>query len=134
MKKNIRHTARTITISCAALCILSIASFHTTYSCGGGVIPYVPTQSGASGSTTSGSFFLVEKGVSVEMFDVKQLQPLFRNIVMSGNERKVHKNMEKVLLKNKESLAKDSTLIKNSVHGSAMSDSALPVLNLHKLH
>jgi hypothetical protein len=134
MKKKIQNTGISIKLSLIILCITLPATFYSIYCCGGGVIPYIPTQSGASGNTTSGSFFLVEKGVSGEMFDVSRLQPLFRNIVSSGNERTIHKNKEKLLEMNKAAMAKDSTLIKNSVHGRAMSDSVLPVLNLHRLH
>ena len=134
MKMGVKSKNRTLKILVICSGISLTAAFYSVYSCGGGVIPYIPTQSGASGNTTSGTFFLLEKGASGEMFDVRQLQPLFRNIVSTGNERTVHKNKEKLLQPNKAAMAKDSTLIKNSVHGRAMSDSVLPVLNLHRLH
>ena len=67
-------------------------SFLKLYSCGGGVVPYVPTQTGASGASTATSqFFIFEKGVAIDMFDIKKHQPVFRNIVLSGNERKENK-------------------------------------------
>ncbi len=122
---------KTIVILVAGFLLCTV---YSLYSCGGGVVPYVPTSSGAGGSTSSGSFFLLEKGVAVEMFDVKKLQPLFRNIVLSGNERKVHRNMGKVLAKYQTTSKQDSTAMKNSVHGAEISDSTLPVLNLHRLH
>jgi hypothetical protein len=76
----------------------------------------------------------MEKGVAVDMFDVKKLQPLFRNIVLSGNERKINKKMAKAIEKNKKELARDSTQTGTVQHGHTSSDSTLPVLNLHRIH
>lgn len=118
----------------AVTMIILYFGFYTVFGCGGGVVPYVPTQSGASGSSTSGSFFLMEKGVAVDMFDVKKLQPLFRNIVLSGNERKINKKMGRVIKKNKKETASDSSNISNVKHNLLHSDSTLPVLNLHRIH
>jgi hypothetical protein len=120
-------------IIAACMIILYFASY-SVFGCGGGVVPYVPTQSGASGSSTSGSFFLMEKGVAVDMFDVKKLQPLFRNIVLSGNERKINKKMGKAIEKNKKEGAGDSTNVDTVQHTGSSSDSTLPVLNLHRIH
>ncbi len=114
--------------------ILVSFAAYSVYSCGGGVVPYVPTQSGASGSSSSGSFFLMEKGVAVDMFDVKKLQPLFRNIVLSGNERKIHKKMGKVIKKKKKETVQDSSEVNTVKHNEMHSDSTLPVLNLHRIH
>jgi hypothetical protein len=124
-----KHISLKITVLFTVL--VSFAAY-SVYSCGGGVVPYVPTQSGASGSSTSGSFFLMEKGVAVDMFDVKKLQPLFRNIVLSGNERKINKKMAKAIEKNKKERVQDSTEADNIRH--TESDSTLPVLNLHRIH
>ena len=114
--------------------IILYFALYPVFGCGGGVVPYVPTQSGASGSSTSGSFFLMEKGVAVDMFDVKKLQPLFRNIVLSGNERKINKKMGKVIEKSKQETAQDSSNVNNAKHNLLHSDSTLPVLNLHRIH
>lgn len=105
---------------------ISIISF-SVYSCGGGVVPYVPAQSGTT-SSSSGQFFLMEKGVATDMFDVKKLQPLFRNIVLSGNERKEHKS-----LKQRSKEEKNSRKITDSTNVS-FDEEPLPVLNLHRLH
>lgn len=114
--------------------LVVLFTVFAVYSCGGGVVPYVPTQSGASGSSTSGSFFLMEKGVAVDMFDVKKLQPLFRNIVLSGNERKVNKKLKRAIRKKKRETAQDSLNTNNVKHNVMHSDSTLPVLNLHRIH
>jgi len=61
----------------AVIVLFILISFLKLYSCGGGVVPYVPTQSGASGaSTASSQFFIFEKGVASDLFNVKKL--LFR--------------------------------------------------------
>ncbi len=98
---------RTLIIS-----IVSVAFLFTTaaYSCGSAVVPYVPTQGNASAAVTS-KFYILQKGVIAEMFNTKRLQPLFRNVILSGNSRKV-KNLRK----------------KN------MEREAQPVLNIHRLH
>lgn len=108
--------------------ILLLAPF-TIYSCGGGVIPYVPTQSGASGaSTASSQFFIFEKGVATDLFNVKKHQPIFRNIILTGNERK--KNKPKVKSTEKDTL--DVALTDSSAV--AKDEEILPVLNIHRLH
>ena len=132
-KKKNYYNANSGRIIAVCMIILYFA-LYSVFGCGGGVVPYVPTQSGASGSSTSGSFFLMEKGVAVDMFDVKKLQPLFRNIVLSGNERKINQKMAKAIEKSKEELAGDSTHTANNRHSQAASDSTLPVLNLHRIH
>ena len=100
-----------------------------TYSCGGGVVPYVPTQSGASGaSTASSQFFIFEKGVATDLFNVKKHQPIFRNIILTGNERK--KNKPKMKPAESDSLdvaLTDSTAV-------AKDEEMLPILNIHRLH
>ena len=112
----------------ATVVITALSSFNS-YSCGGGVVPYVPTQTGASGSS-SGQFFILEKGVAVNMFDVKKFQPLFRNIILSGNERKKRKHV-------KEKLEKTQRTTGQTDSEKAMqkdSSSITPVLNVHRLH
>lgn len=115
-------------------CFIFFIASHT-FCCGGGVVPYIPTQSGAS-NTTSGQLFLLEKGASVEMFDVKKLQPLFRSIVLSGNERKLKKDMEKIVSKNQKTADKDSTKTIQEDNAISKHDhkNAIPVLNLHRIH
>jgi len=101
-------------------------SFLKLYSCGGGVVPYVPTQTGASGASTATSqFFIFEKGVAIDMFDIKKHQPIFRNIVLSGNERKEHKTRV-------EKSESDSSAV--SADSVSVAKEATPVLNLHRLH
>ncbi len=105
------------------------------FSCGGGVVPYVPTQSGAGGGST-GQFVLMEKGVAVDMFDVKKLQPLFRNIILTGNERK---SREAEIRRTKDPAKtektqdqSDTTAITEDQSGSSREPA--PVLNIHRLH
>ncbi len=134
MKNNYGNYKHAQKVGIIIFCILIVLlNFSSLQSCGGGVVPYVPTQSGATGSS-SGQFFLMEKGVATEMFDVKKLQPLFRNIVLSGNERKLNKKMGKIIEKNKKTREQDSTQSKNTKHNISSGDSTLPVLNLHRLH
>ena len=113
---------------CLIVIILLMLSFRT-YSCGGGVVPYVPTQSGASGaSTASSQFFIFEKGVATDLFNVKKHQPIFRNIILTGNERK--KNKPKMKPAESDSLdvaLTDSTAV-------AKDEEMLPILNIHRLH
>lgn len=126
---------------CKKVCLTTVALFCVSvlclqisynYACGGGVVPYVPTQSGASGSSGSSQFFFMEKGVSTDLFDVKRLQPLFRNIILSGNERKKNKNKSKENDAEVSSAENDSLNAIHNMHMSGKSDS--PVLNLHRLH
>lgn len=115
---------------------------NSVYSCGGGMVPYVPTQSGTGKSEEK--YFLMDKGVATDMFDVKNFNALFRNIILSGNERN-KKNLEKTSKKQK---SKSTALSKNE-NDSALKDSsdsaeqmrnvyrkseAVPVLNLHRIH
>ncbi len=105
---------------------LLIISFKT-YSCGGGVVPYVPTQTGATRSAAS-QYFLFEKGVAIDLFDIKKLQPIFRNIILSGNDRKEHKSRKNVEKKKKDN---QETADSTDVSGK---DIILPILNIHRLH
>lgn len=99
------------------------------YCCGGGVVPYVPTQSGATGaSTASSQFFILEKGVATDMFDVKKHQPIFRNIILTGNERK--KNKPEIELADRDSL--DAASADSIV--TAEDEAIVPILNIHRLH
>lgn len=103
------------------------------HGCGGGVVPYVPTQSGASNSS-KGQFFLVDKSAATDMFDVKKLQPLFRNIVLTGNERNVTKLNKKLTGKKSNEIAQDSVRSRGIQSVEPSSDSIVPILNLHRLH
>lgn len=106
------------------------------YSCGGGVVPYVPTQSGATGGASTGQFFLMEKGIAIDMFDVKKLQPLFRNIILSGNERKERKTMEALGKEDSkiESTQAESDSVSVTQDESSSEKEPTPVLNIHRLH
>jgi|TARA_Y100000310_G_scaffold130972_1_gene130156 hypothetical protein len=90
--------------------LLTIIFLYTTsHSCGSAVVPYVPTQ-GNSSAAISSKFYILQKGVIAEMFNTKRLQPLFRNVILSGNARK-----KKNLKRNPERESQ-------------------PVLNIHRLH
>ena len=111
----------------AVICLFILISFLKLYSCGGGVVPYVPTQSGASGaSTASSQFFIFEKGVASDMFNVKKHQPIFRNIILTGNERTKNKpEKDSVDVASKEGA--DSTVVSKD-------EEIVPILNVHRLH
>ena len=111
---------------------------HRVISCGGGVVPYVPTYvptaSNSGTSKTTGQFFLdIEKGVIRDMFEVKKLNPVFRTVILSGNERRTFsKNaLKKQGVKSQESSEKDST---DENVGYADSTGEGQVLNLFRLH
>jgi hypothetical protein len=100
------------------------------FCCGGGVLPYIPSGTGAGANTnTSKQFYLIDKSVTYSMLDGKTLQPLFRNIVNSGNgrdSRNIHHDKKA-----------DSTSVADKDKKEqcpADTSSAEPVLNLHKLH
>ena len=116
----------------AAIALFIMISFLKLYSCGGGVVPYVPTQSGASGaSTASSQFFIFEKGVASDMFNVKKHQPIFRNIILTGNERTKNKPEKKLAEKDSADVASlegtDSTVVSKE-------EEIVPILNIHRLH
>lgn len=98
---------RTLLISFVSVVFLFTA---TAYSCGSAVVPYVPTQGNANTTVTS-KFYILQKGVIAEMFNTKRLQPLFRNVILSGNNRK-----------------------KRNLNNKNMEREAQPVLNIHRLH
>ena len=111
---------------------------HRVISCGGGVVPYVPTYvptaSDAGASTTTGQFFLdIEKGVIRDMFEVKKLNPVFRTVILSGNERRTYsKNaLKKQDVKSQESSEKDSTEY-NEAYADTTGEGQ--VINLFRLH
>ncbi|MFH1762129.1 MAG: hypothetical protein ABIA63_13605 [bacterium] len=81
-------------------------------------MPYIPpNNTSTSGDQSKNKLHLFEKGVTYDLFDPKLLQPLIRNIILSGNERK---------FRNK----KASELNKKSPE----SANAKPVLNVHRMH
>jgi hypothetical protein len=121
------------TILSTATLIVCFNIFHL-YSCGGGVVPYIP--SGISAGSSTGQFFLFDKGVTSSMLDYRAVQPLFKNIVNAGNERKdryglLNKESEQDREKRDTTEATDST--KSAKHN-LVNKGSLPVLNLHKLH
>ena len=113
------------------LCVLMYAS--CAFGCGGGVMPYVPSEYiPEKGQTSSGSakgqfFLFINKGVTTDMFDVKQLQPVFRNIVLTGNERK-----DRSSKKEDSSTPEDSSKVTEKEE--KKEKESIPVLNLHRLH
>ena len=113
------------------LCVLIYAC--CAFGCGGGVIPYVPSEyvpvkgQATSGSTKGQFFLLINKGVTTDMFDVKQLQPVFRNIVLTGNERK-----DRSSKKEESSTPDDSSSVTEKEE--KKDKESIPVLNLHRLH
>ena len=113
----------------AGVTIIVLTTFLKLNSCGAGVQPYVPTQSGAT--RIAGQFFLIDKGVAIEMFDVKKHQPIFRNIILTGNERKVVKTKAKTA-------KQDSTAVSTQKEAGSTSESSkdeiIPILNIHRLH
>ena len=116
----------------AVIALFILLFFLKLYSCGGGVVPYVPTQSGATGaSTASSQFFIFEKGVAIDMFNVKKHQPIFRNIILTGNERTKNKPEKK-------STKKDNVDVtsKEEADSTAVSkdEEIVPILNIHRLH
>lgn len=83
------------------LCILLTAL--PALPCGGGVIPYVPSNfgggsaAGMSASQKQGTFYLsIDKSVAGDALDIRQYQPLFKNVHHAGNERD---HMEKLSVK-----------------------------------
>jgi len=59
------------------------------WACGGGWAPFVPSQqSGGSSSSQKADLTTVDKGVSYDLFNDKELQPLIRNILAKGNVRR----------------------------------------------
>lgn len=114
------------------------------FCCGGGVTPYVPSEYVPGGGQTNsnaakGQFFLyIENGVSSDMFDVKQLQPLFRNIILSGNERKDRKLINSKAVGEKKPEEEDFSSIIDSTeitdHQESENKSSSQILNLHRLH
>ena len=131
MKKRTLHTNPHIAAA------LTLCMALKALGCGGGMVPYVPTQTGASGGSSTqptGQFYLLEKGVTYDLFDVKKLQPLFRNIILSGNERKtrVYGARRRLRTKTADRDTLSTAATKDSVATKA--DAAKPVLNIHRLH
>ncbi|MBN1129933.1 MAG: hypothetical protein JXA71_13150 [Chitinispirillaceae bacterium] len=118
-------------VSLFLLCLYAPSS-----GCGGGYVPlpYIPTSSGNINTpTTRGSFFLIEKGSAGEMFDIKKLQPLFRNIQQSGNDRKIHADRKKVRA-DSGSVARSDRAGPDTARAAQATTQGVPVLNLHSIH
>jgi len=133
-KKSVEKSNRGPVVLAAALILCFTA--YKAFSCGGGVVPYIPSGTGsASSGSSSGQFFLFDKGVTSTMLDYRAVQPLFKNIVNSGNERKQRgteiKKAEECEVKADSTKTVDST--KTEKHN-IVGEDALPVLNLHQLH
>jgi hypothetical protein len=101
-------------------------AIRLSHGCGGGWAPYIPpTASGGASANTEGRLQIFEKGVSYSLFDPKALQPLVRNIVLSGNLRKKGKLSPSDKAENPDSLASEKD---------PKADNVDAVLNVHRLH
>ena len=134
-KKNKTGTAGVFT---GTVSLFFVLLFHSgSYGCGGGVIPFIPTDdpyfaqgTGEDiGSSLDGQFFLgLEKGVVNEMFDVKKFNPLFRHLTLSGNERRTK---SKSTRDNEKETPSDSRSLPSCGVDHEIVE---PVLDLHRLH
>ena len=120
-------------LNLVVICVLAVNS----YACGGGVIPFIPSDDpyvppgtgDEIGSTLDGTFFLdLEKGVVNEMFDVKKFNPLFRHLTLSGNERRT---MSRSTREKQDEDPPDSSALPPCGVDHPVSE---PILNLHRLH
>ena len=101
------------------ICLMYSAGLFSALGCGGGWAPYIPPNISGSTGQTKARLQLFEKGVTYDLFDPKVLQPLIRNIVLSGNERKNRKTSK---------APEDSTA---KLSGK---EEPKPILNIHRLH
>ncbi len=115
------------------LCLISCA-----IACGGGWAPYVPpSQSvGSSGKSQSSSqLYVFDKGVTYDLFDPKILQPLIRNIILTGNERKDRSSMKQVKKQiRKVKTAETSAQSDSSTTLPEPQEESKPVLYIHGMH
>jgi hypothetical protein len=81
--------------------------------CGGGWAPFVPQSSSGDTQSRKSDLTTVDKGVSYDLFNDKELQPIIRDIQLRGNVRKNRRRGAK----RKES-----------------ADTTQPVLNIQRLH
>ncbi len=110
---------------------------YAALGCGGGLMAYTPSSGNDGSGNKKADFYFINKGVSTTMFDVKALQPVFREVTASGNERN-DKNLSKrakqrLEKKQKEEMVDTTVATHNPAHHHNKEDVA-PVLNLHKLH
>jgi hypothetical protein len=103
---------RTTILVCPLLVWLAVTG--RAWACGGGWAPFVPTQqtAGSSSSSQKSDLTTTDKGVSYDLFNDKELQPVIRDILMRGNVRKNRRRTENA----------DST------------EQTEPVLNIQRLH
>lgn len=118
--------------------VLLSLTLQNAIACGGGLMAYTPSAGNETTSGKKADFFLISKGVSSTMFDVKALQPVFREVTATGNERneknlsdRAKKRLEK---RRKDEVAKACTTGTHTVHDVQDKEDVAPVLNLHKLH
>jgi hypothetical protein len=131
------------------LCITTLFTVELL-ACGGGLtayIPsddnsYVPSEGESSLGNTNVDFYIIDKGVSSSMFDVKSLQPVFRNSNESGNQRNEKNISERVKERQLEEVAKAQQKADSSATGEPFHEHGgpgctlaeeIPVLNLHKV-
>ena len=86
---------------------------HRCRACGGGLAPFVPQSSSSTAQSSTGDLTTVDKGVSYDLFNDKELQPIIRDIQLQGNTRKIRRRSRK---------------------RKVSADSAQPVLNIQRLH
>jgi hypothetical protein len=115
--------------------ILILGSMYAAFCCGGGYVamPYIPAGgTGNANASSKGSFFIIDKGTVNSMFDVKTLQPLFRNVHMSGNERT---NMDKIRNNQRTFDSRMSGTNSNPMAKNPNETPVpVPVLNLQRIH
>lgn len=81
--------------------------------CGGGWAPYVPPSLDNGTPSQKIDLITFDKGVSYDLFNDKELQPLIRDILLKGNMRKKRQRSAKRRQSEQE---------------------AVPVLNIQRLH
>ncbi|MGM0461674.1 MAG: hypothetical protein ACQEQ4_04560 [Fibrobacterota bacterium] len=128
---------KTLLIMCS---IISV-----TWACGGGLIPYTPSTGESQESGKRAGYYIINKGVARGMFDVKSLQPVFREIRTSGNERNPRNLSPWVIKRREEQQNKETENTETVSHpfyhqeqyhhfsDDATPSDAVPVLNLHKI-
>lgn len=117
------------------LFVAGIVYAGIAWGCGGGVTPYIPTQSGSSNA--SKEFFIIEKGVADNLFDVKKLQPLFRNVILTGNSRKETPYMKKMAGEKNTQVAQGNDSLQtttDTIHNMHVQTGKNAILNIHRIH
>ena len=103
--------------------------------CGGGMMAYNPSSSSSSESNKQAGYFIINKGISSSVFDVKSLQPVFGEVRSSGNARneKNHTPAAKARAAEKQKSATADSVALHASHCEEKS-TGVPALNLEKIH